>query len=438
MTDAPTLRIRPAAADDIPEIARLWDDAFPGKRTVADRIRMLETGGRYGGLESVMVATTSDRGIVGATKIYRMTEYLAGTPMPMMGLAAVAVTPTMRRRGIGARLCTEAIAAAADRGDALSVLYPFRPDYYERLGWGLVGALHEYRFHTRALETGADDGHVRAAALERDAEAVAACYGRIAAASNGPIRRDRRVWAYHLTGQELGVRPVDVGAVWAGETESPVRTVVYDDGDIRGYGLLRYVTRGDPEGNTLQVRELLAESDEAYRGLLGHIAAQHDRWPRCHYFARPHERLGDLLTDPRPPGFRGARSLYFPTARIVRGPMLRLVDVRHALRKRRFFDAGGGTATTLAVEVSDPQRPANNGPWTVRVEADGGTEVEPGEAPSPDAALRTDAPTLARIFAGEVSATTAAVQGRAQVEGDTTLLDRAFSTRQRFWLLDEF
>mgnify|MGYP006172451799 CR=1 FL=1 len=50
------MKIRFAVPDDIEDIATLWCDAFPGKRTVADRIRMLETGGPYGGLETVLVA----------------------------------------------------------------------------------------------------------------------------------------------------------------------------------------------------------------------------------------------------------------------------------------------------------------------------------------------------------------------------------------------
>ncbi len=438
MTGSSMFQIRPATADDIREIARLWDDAFPGDRTVADRIRMLETGGGYGGLESVIVAIDPAHGIVGATKIYRMTESIAGTAMPMMGLAAVAVAPARRRQGIGARLCTEAIAIAADRGDVISVLYPFRPDYYERLGWGLVGALHEYRFHTRALDAGPTDGHVRRAILERDAEAMAACYSRVAAGSNGPIERDRRVWAYRLTGEEMGVRPVDAEALWTGRLEPAVRAVVHDDGGVTGYALLNYVTGSSSEDGTLEVRELMAEDDEAYRGLLAHIAAQHDQWPRCHYFARADERFDDFLADPRPPGFRGARSLYFPTARVVRGPMLRVLDVPGGLRARRFFAAGGATEAEIEVVVADPQRPANDGPWTVRLDPTGAAEVEAGGAPSPDAVLHTSPQTLARIFAGEIPPTVAALHGRARIEGNGPLLDRAFATRQRFWLLDEF
>jgi predicted acetyltransferase len=434
---SPVLRIEAPGDDEVQEIARLWCDAFPGDRTVAERVRMLETGGQYGGLETVLVGRDAEGALAGACKVYRMQEYIAGAAMPMAGLAAVAVAPSQRRRGLAARLCTAAIHTAAERGDLISTLYPFRPGYYERLGWGLVGSLHEYRFRTAVLGTSGEAGYVRPASLEDDTEAIAACYGRVAGRSNGPIRRDRRVWAYRLFGQDLGVRPVDMATLASEDLDPRLRAVVYDEAGVSGYALLRYVAKGSPEEHTLQVRELLADDERAYRGLLGFIAGQHDQWPLALHYARPGERFGDRLGDPRPPRFRGARSLYFPTARIVRGPMLRILDVPGALRARPFFDAGGATAATLTLTVADDVRPGNVGPWTVHLDASGAAEVEEASGGG-DAVLETDAATMARVFAGEVPATAAALQGRASVQGDAELLDRAFATRDRFWLLDEF
>jgi putative sterol carrier protein len=117
--------------------------------------------------------------------------------------------------------------------------------------------------------------------------------------------------------------------------------------------------------------------------------------------------------------------------------MLRVLHVPGALRARRFFADGGDEPATIELTVQDIQRPANAGPWTLRLEH-GSAVVEEGEPSSPDAVLETDAPTFARIFAGEIQPTTAAAQRRARVDGKVGLLNRAFATRQRFWLLDEF
>ncbi|HUG40295.1 MAG TPA: GNAT family N-acetyltransferase [Longimicrobiales bacterium] len=442
------MEIRFARAEDTGDIAGLWCEAFPGRRTAADRARMLETGGRYGGLETVLVARDGNGRLAGACKIYRMTQHLAGAALPMMGLAAVAVAPYARRQGLGATLCGAALDEARARGDVLSTLYPFRPSYYERLGWGLVGRLLRHRFRTDSLPAYAEAGDVRPARFPADAEAIVACYGRVARRSNGPLARDRRIWAYRLAGEELGVRPLDEEAAFEGRTGRN-RFAVFDRGGVAGYAILRHAPARSPADGVIHVRELIAETEGAYRGLLGHLAAQRDQWPLGLHFARPEERFGDRLEDPRPPRYRASRSLYFPTATRVHGPMLRVLDARGALAARPLFPGGEPDPRTLVLVVDDPQMPANAGPWRVVTTAGGSAAPEvveplPAAAPTPDARLETDAPTFARILAGEIAPTAANRLGRARIEEGRAggaageVLDRAFATAEAFWLLDEF
>jgi predicted acetyltransferase len=435
--------IRAAAREDIPDTAGLWCEAFPSKRTVAERARMLETGGRYGGLETVLVAR-DDRGrLLAACKIYRLNQRICGAAMPTMGLAAVAVTPAARRRGLGARLCRHAMVAARARGDVLSALYPFRPDYYQRLGWGLVGELHDYRFHTAALPRYDEARHVRVASDPADADAIAACYGRVVARSNGPIDRDARIWAYRLAGEEVGVRPVvERAAGGFGPEVARWRdgVVVHDRDGVRGYALLRpgRAVRGRPA--RILIRELVAEDEESYRGVLGWLAARAERWPVARHTARVEERFGDRLRDPRPPAAGRARSLYFPTARVIRGPMLRILDVPGALERRRYFDASPespGRETLIELRIDDPDIPDNGGPWLLRIAGRTGAVVG-ADGFRPDVRLETTATTLARIYAGDLTPGDAARLGGATVDGDATRLNDAFATTERFWLLDEF
>lgn len=447
MTD---VTIAPAAAADTHDVAALWCQAFPGPRTVAERVRMLETGDRYGGLDTVLVARARDGALVGACKIYPMRQRMAGVAMPMMGLAAVAVVPAARRHGVGAHLCQRAMEAARERGDVISTLYPFRVDYYQRLGWGLVGELHDFRFETAALPADAGAVHVRPARGAADGDAIGACYARAIAPATGPIERDARIWGYRLADEEVGTGPLGSGSngdPWAGDDARADGVVVYDRDGVSGYALVRERGQARPREGVLEVRELVAESDEAYRGLLGHVARLGDRLPVGRYAARPEERFGDRLPDPRRHGAPPGRSLYFPTARIMRGPMLRILDVPRALALRPYFDARPRTeprAATLEVQVDDRQLPMNRGPWTLRITA-GQATVEPrkdagGGAPmgSDHVRLETDAPTLARVFAGEIPPSRAAAAGEAVIAGDVALLDDIFATRHGFWLLDQF
>lgn len=411
------MELRRAESDDIESLARLWAQSFPGERTVADRVAQLEAGIPYGGLESSWLL--EERGaLAGAFKAYGMTQYLCGTAVQMLGLAAVATAPTARRRGVGRALCRAALRLGRERGDLVSVLYPFRPSFYRALGWGVAGELRSFRFRPRALPAYSEAGGVRGAG-QADLPEIAACYARGAAGSNGLIERDSGVWAYHF--QREGVYPF-----------------VYDGNGISGYLLARFSAGGAPEAGILSVLELVAEDDDAYRGLLGWLALQGDQFREIRYDARVDEHFERRLSDPRPPGFRPARNLWYPTSKLVRGPMLRIIDLPGLVRARKEWGDGGGVAFTCYLEVDDPELPENRGPWTLTLE-EGGAMLRPGGDPqAADAALSTDAATFAEIFTGTVAPSVAAALGEARIEGAAGALDRIFAPARPFCLLDEF
>jgi predicted acetyltransferase len=380
-------------------------------------MRQLEAGIPYGGLGCSWVAEIDGR-LAGAYRAYRLTQHLAGAPLPVLGVAAVATAPTARRRGVGRAICRHALRLGRERGEVASLLYPFRPSFYRALGWGLAGELHTFRFSPTALPLYAEAVHVRAGAPE-DRDLIAACYARVAARSHGLIARDRPIWSYHL--DRIGVYPY-----------------LYDAGGVRGYLLARFERGPAPEAGTLAVLELIAEDDEAYRALLGWIAAQRDQVREVSYDARPDERFDLRLSDPRPPSYRPARNLWFPTARRIRGPMLRVLDVAGALEPRTRWGDGTIPALALALEIHDAELPENRGPWRVLLE-EGRAYVEPANgARGTDVALTTDAATFSEIYAGTLPPSAALRLGLAEGEGAIAALDRLFALEEPFWLLDEF
>lgn len=428
--------IRPAEPADIPDIAALWCRAFPTSRSYASRVRQLETGGPYGGLESVWLL--EEERLLGACKLYALTQYITGRPLPMMGLAAVGVEPDARRRGVGARLCREAIVIGRERGDLLSALFPFRAAFYERLGWGLFAALHEHLFDPGDLpeHDGADAVRLAGPA---DLAAIADCYDRVASEATGPIRRDEAIWRSRIGDDEIGVNPPDTG------TRDPHGlhyALVHDDGGVRGYLLVRAGREKRQSRRTLHIREMVARDESSLRGLLGWIARQRDQWPLVRYEARPDERFADRLREPGSMQGGPTRPLWFESARLLRGPMIRVLDVPGALRARAWWTAGSRpereAVMTLWLEVDDPDVEENRGPWRVALSPDGArverTDTEKGE----DARLSTHVATFSRIFAGEIRPTEAARLGRADAAGDVAGLDAAFATRRAPWLFDHF
>lgn len=404
--------LRAAHHGEIRDLAILWTHAFPGVRTFAQRVQDLEDGGTYGGIDSSFVAHAG-RELVGALRMYRMHEYIGGAALPMMGLASVAISPTARRRGYGRDICRQALTLARERGDVLSVLYPFRPDFYRSLGWGTVGQLHSYTFAPEALRPVEEVLPVRLANAA-DEPAVTACYERVARRSNGLLHREGRAWRTHLDAQDT--------YVYLCERES-----------VAGYVRVRYGRSAAPDLRPLTIIELIAEDDTAYTSLLGWISRQRELWRRVHYDALPEEQFAHRLTDPRPPGFRGARRLWAPVARVIRAPMLRVLDVRRAIEDRKTW--GDAPDCTIALHVRDPELPANEQPLTIEHEA-GRVHVTDG-ARAADVTVHTDAATFAQLYVSEIGFTDAARLGFAEVSGNEAAADALFAA-PTFRLLDEF
>jgi predicted acetyltransferase len=403
--------IRPAQQDDIRDLAELWARAFPGLRSVEQRMATLETGGVYGGLETVWLAVEGGR-TVGAFRGYALTQYLHGAALPMLGLAAVAVDETARRRGLGRRLCEAAIRVGRERGDLVSSLYPFRPSWYESLGWGLAGSLHAFRFRPESLRRYSDGNTVRRAGPE-DVGVLAAIYDRFAAEANGPIRRTQRAWRQHLDGEG-------------------VRAYVTGDANVGGYLIARSSRSGAPDERPLHVREIVADNHRLYEELLGWIAAQQDAWRVVLYDASPDEQFEHRLHEPRPPGFVMHGHAWAPVSRVVRGPMLRLLDVAGACAARLRW--GPAAPLRFGLEVRDAVVPENDG--SLVVEFDGRRALVTRGSARP--ALRLPIAVLSQIFAGELLVRDALMLGLAEHDGDVSTIDTLFRADRCFRLLDAF
>jgi hypothetical protein len=129
--------------------------------------------------------------------------------------------------------------------------------------------------------------------------------------------------------------------------------------------------------------------------------------------------------EPRPPGFHNMRSLWAPVGRIVRGPMLRLLDVPRALEQRLRW--GPAAPLQFGLDITDTVVPENNGAF--KVEFDGSSATVRRGAARP--LLRMPVAVLAQIHAGELTVPEAMRLGLATGEGDTTSVAALFQTDRR-------
>lgn len=126
---APTLAIRPEAADDEAGIATLLTDAFSGTAE-AELVASLRRDGEL----LVSLVATDGAAILGHVAASPFACVDPGTSVPSAVLAPLAVIETHRRRGIGALLVRDLLDQLRNRNIGL-VFVLGDPDYYGRFGF---------------------------------------------------------------------------------------------------------------------------------------------------------------------------------------------------------------------------------------------------------------------------------------------------------------
>lgn len=181
-------------------------------------------------------------------------------------LTAVTVAATHRRQGLLTRMISEALQAAKDRGDAMSVLIAAEWPIYGRFGYAPATLGADYRYHPRRPGAQTVAGDARRVHQLDPAE-----FGRIAPAVFDAARRlrpgqvDRRSpWWDRRLG--LDGYPMTAAA--------KVHHLVHDGPDGAD-GLLSWkVSRNfalDGRLGAVEVHDLVAASEQAYRDLWAYL-----------------------------------------------------------------------------------------------------------------------------------------------------------------------
>ena len=342
----PTLTFRIAAEADIPALAALSYHAFP---VASIPIRAREEALRNQPVFPVewrLVGEAGGRAVAAMTSI-PFVAWVGGRPYATLGVAGVAVAPDARRRGYAREIVVEGMRRARAQGAVLSALYAFRHDFYASLGYAIAVEQRAWTFDPRDLPVYPEHERVRLAGPD-DLERVMASYDRVTRRSTLMVERTADYWRKRILADGHNF------------------LAVYEDasGEPCGYMVFDYE---DPPGGQLtelDVYELVAESEEAMRGLLGHLAALRDQFRAISCVLGPEERLDLRLRNPRERGaVMGPGSEHYGP-RVVYGAMARVLDVGALVEGRE----GEGR---VRLEISDEQIPENDGAFDLAVDGAG-------------------------------------------------------------------
>jgi len=376
-TSAFDLRIRPLEPDDVPAWAvtnyNAYPSFYPHLEPMHDELRrVLALPGRtaYGAFDGDT--------LVGSYLLYDFEMNVTGRLVSCGGIGLVAVALDRRKQGIARGLIQHGLQRMRETQTPVSMLYPFRTDFYQRLGWGSVVEVREHQFKPSSMPAFPEASAVRKA-RESDRAGIMACYATFLRTRPCVIHRTAADWTSFF-GHQSRLFCVE------GET------------GIEGYLSLafhrdeRYSER---LANRLVVTESVYTTPHALRAIVGFLASLADQVTRIRWFAPRDERLELFLTDPSNDERDELWRLYRVAYRVGVGLMLRVVDVRQALVRRGSYN---GVPLCIRWRIDDSQIPENAVPFTTTIAGDQVTF-----AGDPELEVSTDISTFSQLYGGALS-----------------------------------
>ena len=411
-SEPPALQYRVARRTDVEALIDLSLRAY--RVSSAEARREFYTDHPRFELKDVRVGER-DGMLVASLVLYPFQAYVRGERLAVTGIGSVAVSPEHRRRGIAEALLRSTLDEMRERGDAWSMLYPFRGDFYRRFGWGLVETPTLLSVPPSTLPAADEARHVRRARTA-DRPLVQALYERVARdrghfmLARRPAWWERRLWGYE--------------GEW----------LVYERarGQVEGYLQLQVDSSDGPWKLVITVNEFMAATAEAHRGLAGYLHGQRDQAVEVVMAAAADAAWPAQLSDAA--NLRGEMKLGVlrSAGHAGYGAMLRVLDVKAALEQLPVDPEARGD---VVLEVRDPMLPANAGPWRVTAR-EGGLEVRPEAAASnaqKSPRLTCTADVLASVVAGALSPVRAVEAGLLEsTHGAAERVDPWFRARAVF------
>ena len=320
--------------------------------------------------------------LLGGLRLFDFVMNLFGTMVPVGGGGFLSVDLEHKKVHVARDLMTFFINRYRENGSPMAILYPFRPDFYRKMGFGYGVKFHEFRVRPHHLPDSPLRSQVRL--LTKDnIQAVKRCHQRVAAATFGMIEEKHDV-------------------SWELMFDFPPNTkyACFVDGrEVRGYLTFTFESAapGDFLRNNIKVKRIVCNDPQALAGLLAFLRSQADQID-CIILDLPEENFHFLPLDPRSRDHMFA-PVYHETNISGVGLMYKIIDLpaMFAVLADHSF---GDQSCTVKLKIADSFTPANQRSYTVRFE-NGRPQLLPcGKA---DVAIAMDIAEFSSMLMGAIS-----------------------------------
>jgi predicted acetyltransferase len=330
------------------------------------------------------------------------------------GVTRVGVLSTHRRQGLLRAMMRRQLDDMHERGEPLAVLLASEAPIYGRFGYGLAAYHADLEIDRERASSWrpTSGGRVSLVDLSTAVEAFSTVQEKARRQQPGMFRLDQRWWRFRLADPAPNRKGL-----------SPLYRAIYEDADgASGLALYRVKLDWDAGGpiGVLHLEELTAATDEGYAALWRYVLDV-DMMIKVNAPMRSvEEPLRFMLPDPRQ-----------PRTTVVDGLWLRLVDVEHALPRRKYTSEG-----RLVIAIRDEFCPWNSGSYELDAGPSGGScrrSTRPAE-------LELSAADLGALYLGGNRAEMLQRAGRLveHRRGAVELIDRMFAAERAPWCPTHF
>ncbi len=254
------------------------------------------------------VGIYDDNRLAGGSIHYTLPMNVYQQTVPSMGIGTVAVDLPYKKQGLAKQIIQHFINKAKENNCPITHLYPFRPDFYRRMGFGFGPQLNVFQFGPEQLPSFSDASAVSALG-EENVKEVQDCYNRWAEKTHGAC--DKEDYEYRFLGME------------------DTQTVgTYMDGKLEGYMSFKMNQQAKDTflQHDLHITGWFANSTDAFQSLMNFLHNQKDQ-VRSITFPTFNDTFAFLLDDPRHTNKDLIFNIYHETHRRGTGVMYRITDV---------------------------------------------------------------------------------------------------------------
>lgn len=383
-----TFQITQLTEEHLPRLVYLMSKAYPGLKIITEKDREFRVELHRNMMRNAddvhYFGYFRDGELLGGYALFDFVMTLFDQPITVGGIGMVCVDLLHKKEQIAKEMLSHYLRHYRQQGVQIAALYPFRPDFYKKMGFGYGTKNNQYRIKPANLPKGPSKANIRELSKDNLNE-ITDCYHRYVEKTHGMMRRSQ------------------VSAENLFKMEQRNFIGVYQDGVLRGY--LWYVFENiDPTHNTMRnniiVEQMIYENPAALSEMLTFLHSQADQIETV-VFSTQDDNFHYLLSDPRDGSDKLIPFISHQSNTAGVGLMYRVLDVKGLFEtlSQRGHDFGGQTLRVL-LTVHDTFLPENDGQITLDVQ-NGRVQVAANDG-SHDVELRLDIADLSSLVMGAV------------------------------------